>query len=804
MNTTKLPGVSNTRGFTLFQLIGVLVAVAIVATVALQVVQTSVARSAIENARTEMREIGFAIVGNPNVDTDCGYIGDVGELPPNLNALIHKPDDVCDRWNGPYIEVASEDPNGAIRDPWGREYIYEPPNLYIKSNTEEGKTLVHNFADSYDQILNNQMTIVFNVPGKTPAIENGCEIVQFTRVGETDRWLAEGLTQCPGDIFYYAGESGEEKVIRNPDVVYDVTDSEQAGMGIIQYVNEEGKKAHTKGSKNHIVDYTAEYTGDDALPVRQIRITWKQFGNYWASLSPKLASLSVDNSELWNHGDGPRLSNGGVISFDKDDPFMFDPDEMNFDAMVFEDLVYGNVYNVDMRGTEFTVDYWPASGGEKQTITFRVGDYTPQGQIVYTNNLVTSPGSGIASNDPLSDDLILAAGDIDIAGNHQETSGDIRSNDDITITGNTQSEFCGNMQHNGSYSASGQGPDLCEFEEQWVGDIDLPSMGLPWSAGVADETEAGNYTLSGNQSYENGTVVEIVSGGSLTIDDATVSGNVTFVVDGGVDVAGDLAIDSENGGQVIILAGGNVTTSGGNGHTVDAYIHADGTVHISGNDHEFAKLLWVDGSAQIAGNSNDFGGGIWAGGSMQYTNNSGTVNGIVWSGGSMHIAASDKVLNGAIICGGDLQITGSRLNATYVADNVKPPISDEVMIYDLDFDLENPTAVDVYVDQFKFTVLDNDGNPAYLSEAIFNGTVFHNAGDNRLTAGEVFNIVNGTSLTDAVQFSPGAIDNNQLNGFYLNSSGDEHLNVAGKEIQITFYEVNTDEEHVITIPVPGS
>lgn len=81
-----------------------------------------------EATRAEMDRLAEAMVGNPNLTTngmrtDFGYVGDVGALPPNLEALVANPG--LGTWNGPYVQNDfNQNPNDYKEDAWGTAYAY--------------------------------------------------------------------------------------------------------------------------------------------------------------------------------------------------------------------------------------------------------------------------------------------------------------------------------------------------------------------------------------------------------------------------------------------------------------------------------------------------------------------------------------------------------------------------------------------------------------------------------------------------------------------------------------------------------
>ncbi len=101
----------------------------ILSSVAVQKWSGAVEQSRFDATRREMRDLADAMAGNPEltahgVRTDFGYVGDVGALPPNLDALVSNPGDYA-TWDGPYIQNNfAGHPTGFKGDAWGVAYAY--------------------------------------------------------------------------------------------------------------------------------------------------------------------------------------------------------------------------------------------------------------------------------------------------------------------------------------------------------------------------------------------------------------------------------------------------------------------------------------------------------------------------------------------------------------------------------------------------------------------------------------------------------------------------------------------------------
>ncbi len=116
----------NKRGFTMIELVLVIAIIGILTSVATVKLFPSLETSRIEATKGEMQSLAFAIVGNPDVYTngarsDFGYVGDIGSLPPNLDALATNPG--FSTWDGPYIK-ADFGNNDFKQDAWEVDYIY--------------------------------------------------------------------------------------------------------------------------------------------------------------------------------------------------------------------------------------------------------------------------------------------------------------------------------------------------------------------------------------------------------------------------------------------------------------------------------------------------------------------------------------------------------------------------------------------------------------------------------------------------------------------------------------------------------
>ncbi len=130
------------RGFSLVELVIVIVVLGILASFAIPRFGSMSESSKIAATKEEMTSLKQAIIGNPSVMSggqyiDRGFEGDLGFAPSRLQDLTHKPDTVLAYnkltrlgWNGPYIDSSG---GLYLQDAWGVNYVYDRPGRRIIS-----------------------------------------------------------------------------------------------------------------------------------------------------------------------------------------------------------------------------------------------------------------------------------------------------------------------------------------------------------------------------------------------------------------------------------------------------------------------------------------------------------------------------------------------------------------------------------------------------------------------------------------------------------------------------------------------
>ncbi|MDH4157889.1 MAG: type II secretion system protein GspG [candidate division Zixibacteria bacterium] len=167
----QLTSENGRRGFTLVEVVVVIILLGIIAAVAVGRLTTSLETARVEQTKAEMEALARAIVGNPDVysngaRTDFGYVGDIGALPFTLDNLLTDPGYAT--WNGPYL-TAGPGGDAYKRDAWNADYVYVDTLLRSvgsgsnidKVFTANTSSLLNNVVEGYMRDANS------NLPGPT-------------------------------------------------------------------------------------------------------------------------------------------------------------------------------------------------------------------------------------------------------------------------------------------------------------------------------------------------------------------------------------------------------------------------------------------------------------------------------------------------------------------------------------------------------------------------------------------------------------------------------------------------------------
>lgn len=151
-------------GYSLIELVIVIVIIGILATITLRSMSGTNSAARVEQTTRQLARIAHAIAGDPNlvsggVRTNYGYLGDIGGLPPNLDALVANPGGYA-TWKGPYIqdELTPDASNTRFKlDGWGQAISYSGGATVASSGG--GSSITRSIAPTVNALLRNQVTV---------------------------------------------------------------------------------------------------------------------------------------------------------------------------------------------------------------------------------------------------------------------------------------------------------------------------------------------------------------------------------------------------------------------------------------------------------------------------------------------------------------------------------------------------------------------------------------------------------------------------------------------------------------------
>jgi len=173
----------NENGMTLIELVMVIIIIGIIAGVAMKSMDSAIETGRVEATKKEMIALVHAVAGNPDlisngVRSDFGYVGDIGALPPNLEALVTNPGYAT--WKGPYLRNDfMQNGDDYKTDAWGTQYAYSGDVVIASSGS--GSTLSRQIANNASDLTNNSIQgTIQDAAGLPPGSQNNTVDITLT------------------------------------------------------------------------------------------------------------------------------------------------------------------------------------------------------------------------------------------------------------------------------------------------------------------------------------------------------------------------------------------------------------------------------------------------------------------------------------------------------------------------------------------------------------------------------------------------------------------------------------------------
>ncbi len=199
----------NQKGMTLIELVMVIIIIGILAGVGMKSMDSALVTAKIESTKRELDALAGAVAGNPDIISngcrvDFGYVGDVGSLPANLDALVTSPGGYT-TWKGPYIKnnfvQATDDYK---KDAWNVLYTYNGGVTII--STGSGSDITKQIANASSDLTNNSVQgVVLDVEGIPPGIYNVDVDITITYPDGTGGTTTATINPSAGGNYSFTG-----------------------------------------------------------------------------------------------------------------------------------------------------------------------------------------------------------------------------------------------------------------------------------------------------------------------------------------------------------------------------------------------------------------------------------------------------------------------------------------------------------------------------------------------------------------------------------------------------------------------
>ena len=363
--TARNPG--GQQGWTLIELVVILAVIGIIAAVAIRTISSSLHNKRVNITSREAGHLAWAITGNPNLisagaRTDFGYVGDTGELPPDLDALMADPGGVCG-WDGPYITIDFEqNPNDYREDAWGVLYTYGVAGGALRISSDSAGTTI---IDDTTDILSNTVLVELSSADGEPLDDLSGDVSILYGCGYQDMTFDQTTGKFRTDVVpigqrlvrsIASGDTTYKTVTVSPGSVTEIEMTIFHNFGVLAVP----ACAAVTGSEDEMVSAVINNSGSPDILVDKLTISWPD-GSCWECNRPYLESvvLVLPGADFtaweWNtNGRSARAASGyqivldGILTLSNGD---------NKLILTFNSSVDGAGQGIDMNAADLTIEF---------------------------------------------------------------------------------------------------------------------------------------------------------------------------------------------------------------------------------------------------------------------------------------------------------------------------------------------------------------------------------------------------------------------------------------------------------------
>jgi len=394
----------NQKGWTLIELVMVIAIIGILSAIAIRSITNTLENARFNITAKEMDRIEWATVGNPDLittfgRTDYGYVGDTGQLPPNLDALLTDPGGVCG-WDGPYISVDfDENPDDYKLDGWANPYTFTVDaigQIQIISDSAGTKTI-----DDTSHILYNTVQVqLFNSDGVPLddlsgdiSVEYGCGWTPLTFNENTGKFV---INTVPIGQRLVRGVASGDTTYKTLGVVPGSNSSlEMTVYPKFGTISSEGCGT-ISGTGNYIVSEQVNNNGSPTYLIDKITITFED-GPCWGCENAYLDKIVVGPVTYWDYTTvGSRVGSGTQVILDQ---ILYIYSGLTTIDLYFNNATTGSGYSIDMSATTMSLKFYPTNAPTRliSFVACGTGCTTPALTFVGGSGSVTGSESQIVN-----------------------------------------------------------------------------------------------------------------------------------------------------------------------------------------------------------------------------------------------------------------------------------------------------------------------------------------------------------------------------------------------------------------------